>query len=83
MKISVVRAWPRRHECVELDVPAGATVADALVLAGWSADAVAIHGVRAVHAQALAEGDRIEVLRPLEIDPKQARRRRAADRPLR
>lgn len=83
MKVTLVRAWPRRFDSVELDLHAGATVADALAQAGWSADAVAVHGVRAAPTDPLREGDRIEVLRPLQVDPKQARRRRAAERPLR
>jgi putative ubiquitin-RnfH superfamily antitoxin RatB of RatAB toxin-antitoxin module len=37
-----------------------------------------IHGKRASLDQPLAEGDRVEIYRPLAIDPKEARRRRAA-----
>lgn len=83
MKVTLVRAWPRRFDSVELDLGEGATVGDALSQAAWHADAVALHGVRAAATDVLREGDRIEVLRPLQVDPKQARRRRAADRPLR
>ena len=39
--------------------------------------ATAIHGVNATPGTVLQEGDRVEVLRPLLIDPKEARRRRA------
>jgi len=50
----------------------------------------AMFGRRVEPAAAVSEGDRIEVLRRLEIDPKEARRRRArragtarpSDRPL-
>ena len=59
-------------------------MADALRIAGW-ADAgespdCAIFGVTAEAATVLREGDRIELLRPLLADPKEARRRRALSR---
>jgi hypothetical protein len=37
-----------------------------------------IRGKRVEHTHLLEEGDRLEILRPLIIDPKEARRRRAA-----
>jgi putative ubiquitin-RnfH superfamily antitoxin RatB of RatAB toxin-antitoxin module len=79
VKIEVIRAWPRRFECVELELPSGSVVADALKLVPPVADevALAIHGIRATPDTPLADGDRIELLRPLQVDPKDARRRRA------
>ena len=80
MKVEVIRAWPHRFESVRLDLPEGATVADALAASGFAGEAraaVAIHGVSATGGTVLSEGDRVEVLRPLLIDPKEARRRRA------
>ena len=81
MRVEVIRAWPHRFESVILDLPAGATVADALMACGFAGldacPATAIHGVNATAATALQEGDRVEVLRPLSIDPREARRRRA------
>ena len=74
-------AWPRRFDSVLLDMPDDATVADAVRCSGLpmsSVAAYAIHGVRAESTQALRDGDRIELLRPLQADPKDARRRRAA-----
>lgn len=86
MKIELVRAWPRRHEALALELAEGATVAAALAAAGWQDDpdtvAYAVFGVRASADTALRDGDRVELLRPLQLDPKEARRRRAADRPL-
>lgn len=75
----MIRAWPRRFERVELQLPEGSVVADALRQAPPLVDevAVAIHGVRATADTPLAEGDRIELLRPLLADPKESRRRRA------
>lgn len=80
MRVEVIRAWPHRFESVVLDLPAGATVADALAASGFDdgrTAATAIHGVNATAATVLNEGDRVEVLRPLLVDPKEARRRRA------
>lgn len=86
MKIELVRAWPRRFEALSLELADGATVADALDAAGWGADAeisgYAVFGVKAVADTPLRDGDRLELLRPLQLDPKEARRRRAAERPL-
>jgi putative ubiquitin-RnfH superfamily antitoxin RatB of RatAB toxin-antitoxin module len=39
--------------------------------------AVAVSGVAATPRHVLHEGDRVELLRPLQLDPKQARRLRA------
>lgn len=79
--VTVVRAWPRTFETIALDLPAGACVRDALSAAGLAPDAAcAVHGVRVAADAPLADGDRVEVLRPLLIDPKEARRRRVAAR---
>lgn len=84
MKVELLRAWPRRFERVEVELPEGASVADALSKAGWNEDpetvAVAVFGVTVTRQTALADGDRIELLRPLQADPKDARRRRAEAR---
>jgi putative ubiquitin-RnfH superfamily antitoxin RatB of RatAB toxin-antitoxin module len=81
VRIEVIRAWPHRFESVVVDLPAGATVGDALAACGFegmgASPIVAIHGINATAATVLEEGDRVEVLRPLVIDPKEARRRRA------
>ena len=81
MRVEVVLAWPRRFESVALDVSEGTTVGEAIELSGLALDGVvafALHGVRVEREAALREGDRIELLRPLQADPKDARRRRAA-----
>lgn len=81
MKVELLRAWPRRAERLALDLPPGSCVADALTAAGLADDpqtvAYAVHGVRVERQTLLREGDRIELLRPLQADPKDARRRRA------
>ena len=83
MRVEIVRAWPGRHESQSLLLPDGATVGDALVASGWNdADCagVAVFGMRATPTQRLLDGDRVEVLRGLQADPKEARRKRAASR---
>nr|WP_133500125.1 RnfH family protein [Lysobacter terrigena] len=77
MRVELVRAWPHRHESLWLDLPDGATVASALALSGWEARDVAVFGERSTRERVLVAGDRIEILRPLIADPKDARRRRA------
>ncbi len=81
MRVQVIRAWPRRSEAMELQLDDGATVADAIKASGFGLDGIsgyAIHGERVVPTQVLRDRDRIELLRPLQADPKEARRRRAA-----
>jgi uncharacterized protein len=81
MKVEVVRAWPRRHQAVLVELPEGARLADAVAASGFSdlsqETAYAIFGVVAAADAPLREGDRVELLRPLQMDPKEARRRRA------
>ena len=80
MRIEVVRAEPDRCLSVELDLAEGATVGDAVAASGLPLDGIAgyaVFGVRAEPGTRLHEGDRVELLRPLLLDPKEARRRRA------
>ncbi len=81
MRIEVIRAWPHRFETVTLDLPEGARVADAISASGFADDpeitGYAVHGVVARAETELRDGDRVELLRPLTLDPKEARRRRA------
>jgi putative ubiquitin-RnfH superfamily antitoxin RatB of RatAB toxin-antitoxin module len=81
MKVEVILAWPRRHAAVTLELPDGATLGDAVQASGLPLDGIvayAVHGVRAEPAQPLRDGDRVELLRPLQADPKEQRRKRAA-----
>lgn len=85
MRIEVVLAWPRRAESVRVDLPEGACVGDAVAAAGWSGlpevSGYAVYGQRAAPDIVLRDGDRVELLRPLQADPKDARRRRARKDP--
>ena len=83
MKVELLRAWPRRFERIELELQAGATVSEAVIAAGWGDDpetvAYAVFGQRVDGDAVLRDGDRIELLRPLLADPKEARRQRVED----
>jgi putative ubiquitin-RnfH superfamily antitoxin RatB of RatAB toxin-antitoxin module len=68
------------HE-VALTLPAGSTVRDALAAADLPAPdlaacTVAVWGRKAQLEQPLRAHDRVELLRPLRVDPKLARRER-------
>jgi putative ubiquitin-RnfH superfamily antitoxin RatB of RatAB toxin-antitoxin module len=80
LRIEVLRAWPRRHRSVRLDLRSGATVADAVRDCGIALEGVAgyaVFGELATMATPLRDGDRVELLEALRMDPKEARRRRA------
>src|SRR5690606_18020798 len=81
--VDVVVAWPRRHLARRMVLPAGATVREAIAAAGFDAETlacvtgVAVHGELVDRDRLLRDGDRVELLRPLQADPKDARRLRA------
>lgn len=81
--VDVVMAWPRSHVRRTVSLPEGATVGEAITRAGFdeatlaSVAALAIHGERVAADARLRDGDRVELLRPLQADPKDARRLRA------
>lgn len=81
--MEVVLAWPRRFRSVELALLAGASVRDAVAASSLPLEGIcgyAVHGERATLDTRLRDGDRVELLRPLLVDPKEARRRRAGKR---
>ncbi len=81
MKIGVICAWPGRHEWTEVELSPDACVADALKASGMDRiegiTGYAVFGINAALDTPLRHGDRVELLRPLTRDPKEARRRRA------
>ena len=85
MKVTVAWATAALQDVVALDVEPGTTAADAVARSGLPAaygfdatrTALAIFGRRVAPSAKLADGDRVEVTRPLVADPKEARRRRA------
>lgn len=90
MKIALVVAYaPRPRVVLEipLQLPAGSTVAQALTASGLATTQpeleldqapVGIWGRKAAREQVLRAGDRVEIYRPLRVDPKVARRERFA-----
>jgi uncharacterized protein len=89
LSVEVVYALPWGEEAVSLKVPAGATALDALRASGLlerhpeidlARQKIGIYG-KVVSAQSpLRDGDRVELYRPLLVDAKEARRRRALKR---
>jgi putative ubiquitin-RnfH superfamily antitoxin RatB of RatAB toxin-antitoxin module len=79
LRIEVAYALPERASVVELRLPDGATVRDAVLASGLQVDLgrLGIFGKAVRPETRLTDGDRVEVYRPLLIDPKEARRRRA------
>ena len=79
LRIEVVQAFPGKASIVELELPDGATVRDALAAAGveWQGQKVGVFGAPVAPEARVADGDRVEIYRPLEVDAREARRRRA------
>lgn len=86
LDIEVVFAGPDEQALVGLSLPENATVADAIAASGLptrfsahdlGACTVGIWGRVVSREQPLRDGDRVEIYRPLEIDPRDARRRLA------
>lgn len=89
MRVDVVYAEARAQWVLDVELPAGATVEQAIRASGilsrlptidLARNAVGIHGNRARLTDPLQDGDRVEIYRPLIVDPKEARRRRAIKR---
>ena len=79
IEVELVRsAGPRQTESVTLKLSAGAAVQQALQAAGWVHRelAISIWGRLVALDQPLRDRDRIELTRPLKVDPKEARRLR-------
>ncbi len=86
IKVSVAYASETLQKLIELDVPAGTRVREAIATSEMAAffpevdfelAAKGIFGVRCDNDRVLEAGDRVEIYRPLVTDAKEARRRRA------
>ncbi len=86
MKVEVIYALPQQAWSVVLELPDGATASEAVTRSGFAtlipgfdeaSLGYAIFGKAISAATLLCDGDRLELLRALIADPKQARRRRA------
>jgi uncharacterized protein len=80
IRVEVVRAERDRVDAVSVELPAGACVRDALKACGMTGDVIGVFGKRVDLATALSDGDRVEIYRPLALDPKERRRSRARKR---
>lgn len=87
IRVEVVYATPARQELVAVDLPRGADVAAAVEASGMIelfpgepvAEAPAgVWGRPVERGHVLADGDRVELYRPLLKDPREARRELAA-----
>lgn len=86
LRCEVVYALPDRQFVVEVRLAEGATVADAVSASGLLAAhrlerehlVLGIFGTRAAPEKALQDGDRVEIYRALQVDPRTARRERAS-----
>jgi putative ubiquitin-RnfH superfamily antitoxin RatB of RatAB toxin-antitoxin module len=86
VRVEVVYAEAELQRLVNVDLMPGATVGDAVAAAmghpefnGLSVAGLrlGVFGKLADANTPVADGDRVEIYRPLKIDPMQARRRRA------
>lgn len=86
VRVTVVFCAPACEDVSEVTLPGGATVGDAIGAAGvlvrrpeiaTSSPNVGIWGRPCALSQAVEDGDRVEIYRPLTVDPKEARRVRA------
>ena len=86
IRIELIYAEPDAAHCFVVILPPGSTVGealkacpglDAIAALGCDGRDVGIHGVRRELHDVVCDGDRVELYRPLVVDPKLARRRRA------
>ena len=87
LRIEIACAVPGDVLLFPVEVPAGATVAEAIAEAGireknpaidYENNKIGIFGKLCNMNTILKDGDRIEIYRPLLADPKEARRHRAS-----
>lgn len=85
MKIVIVYALPDRQVLRGMEVGEGTTLAAAVELSGLLAEfpeinlgmnPMGIYGRVIAKDAVLRDGDRIEIYRPLRVEPKEARRKR-------
>ncbi|MDN2705703.1 MULTISPECIES: RnfH family protein [unclassified Janthinobacterium] len=90
IQVQVCHALPDSSFLRTLTVAAGATIRQAVEQSGLlqevpgidlAVNMVGIYGKKKPLDTVLREHDRIEVYRPLQADPKEARRRRASGKP--
>jgi putative ubiquitin-RnfH superfamily antitoxin RatB of RatAB toxin-antitoxin module len=89
MQVEVAFALPDEQVMLRVEIAAGSTVREAIIASrilehfpqiDLDAVPVGIFSRPCGLGDVLRSGDRVEIYRPLEMDPKEARRRRAARR---
>lgn len=89
IEVEIAYALPHRQFLKRFCVPAGTTIEQAITLSGIShifteidlaTQKFGIFSKLAKTGTILQEGDRIEIYRPLLLDPKEKRRRRLAEK---
>lgn len=83
VRVEVVHALADRQVVVPLQLPEGATAEQAVAMSGLPAAGlrIGIGGKTVAPARVLRDGERVDILRPLALDPREARRRRARAAP--
>ncbi len=88
INVEVAYALPEKQIIRAVNIDAGTTIGAAIVQSGIMMDfpdleleeaKVGIFGKAAVMTTVLSDGDRVEIYRPLIADPKEVRRKRAAE----
>ena len=89
ISVEVAYALPNKQLIKALEVPRGTSAIEAVRLSGIDADfeelsldhslKLGIFGKVVQGEQALQAGERVEIYRPLQVDPKEVRKRRAAE----
>jgi uncharacterized protein len=84
MKIGIAYALPHRQAWLTVDVPEGATIKDAIERSGilkqfseinMETQKVGVFGKVSKLDAVLADGDRVEIYRPITCDPKTVQRK--------
>jgi putative ubiquitin-RnfH superfamily antitoxin RatB of RatAB toxin-antitoxin module len=88
INVEVAYALPEKQVILPVNVELGTTIGGAIVQSGIMMEFpeldiensdVGIFGKAATMTTVLADGDRVEIYRPLIADPKEVRRKRAAE----
>jgi len=89
LSVEVAYALPDSQDVIALHVPVDTKIGEAIALSrirerfpeiDWSRNKVGVFGRLRDPDSRLEDGDRVEIYRPLRIDPKQARRLRHCQR---
>ncbi|MCY4313803.1 MAG: RnfH family protein [Gammaproteobacteria bacterium] len=89
IRIEVAYALPDKQTVIALECPFGTTISQAIKRSGILAEypelatqcyEVGVHGQKQVLEYRVSDQDRVEIYRPLQVTPTEARRLRALER---